>query len=76
MVCTEEALEAARRALSEGRPPWRVSSTVFSHVASDELLHPLGAFATPQALAAYPPTPAGEQVQRELEAINLRRLST
>ena len=37
-----------------------------------QVLRPLGPFATPEAEAAYPPTPAGLQVQRELEAINLK----
>lgn len=38
-----------------------------------QVLQPLGPFASPEADAAYPPTPAGQQVQRELEALNLRR---
>lgn len=72
VVFTEETQRAAAAAASAGRSLWRVSSTVFSHCASDALLEPLGRFATPEALAAYPPTPAGEQVQAELEAINLK----
>ena len=71
MVCTEETVAAAATAAAEGRPQWRVSSTVFSQIASDQTLQPLGHFATPEALAAYPPTPAGQQVRQELKAINL-----
>lgn len=37
-----------------------MSSTVFGHIASDELLQPLGHFATPEALKIYPPTKAGK----------------
>lgn len=39
---TERALEAAREA---GRCTWRVSSTLFAHMASDTELRPLGRFA-------------------------------
>ena len=72
MVCTAETLEAAAKARDEGRPTWRVSSTVFSQIASDEILEPLGPFATPEAEAAYPAIPAGKYVQQELAMINLR----
>ncbi|GAB4817628.1 hypothetical protein N2152v2_004674 [Parachlorella kessleri] len=72
VICTEGTLAAAEAAKQAGRPQWRVSSTVFSHVASDEVLRPLVPFACPEAVAAYPPLPAGEQVQRELAAINLK----
>ncbi len=72
VVCTDATLAAAERARAAGCPLWRVSSTVFAHVASDEVLTPLGAFAGGAGAAAYPPTPAGLQVQRELEAIQLK----
>ena len=49
-----------RRASGEGL--WRVSSTLFSHIASDQLLEPIGAFRNPDACAKYPSTPAGQQV--------------
>lgn len=73
MVCTQETLAAAERARAEGRPAWRVSSTVFSQIASDVVLQPLGPFAAAPGAAAYPPTPAGEQVAEELSMINLKR---
>lgn len=73
MVCTEETLAAAERARAEGRPVWRVSSTVFSQIASDVVLQPLGQFAgLPGAAEAYPPVPAGQQVAAELQMINLK----
>jgi isopenicillin N synthase-like dioxygenase len=50
---------------------WRVSSTLFGHLQSDQLLEPLPPFNTPTAKAAYPPTYVGDQVQKELLAINL-----
>lgn len=72
VVCTDATRAAVERARAEGRPLWRVSSTVFAHIASDEVLRPLGAFADAPSAADYPPTPAGLQVQRELEAIQLK----
>ena len=72
VICTKETLDAADRCRKEGRPAWRVSSTVFSQIASDEIIRPLGKFATPEAEEAYPPIASGEYVQKELEVINLR----
>lgn len=72
VVCTEETLAAAAAAKAAGRPGWRVSSTVFSQIASDEVLRPLGPFATAAAIKEYPEVPSGTYVQSELEAINLR----
>eukprot|EP00887_Chlorella_sp_A99_P005625 scaffold1.g5625.t1 len=71
VVCTEDTQAAAASAAREGRPTWRVSSTVFSQIASDQVLQPLGRFATPGACAAYPAVPAGKQVQDELSMIAL-----
>ena len=72
VVCTDATCAAVERARAAGRPLWRVSSTVFAHVASDEVLRPLGRFAGAPSAADYPPTPGGLQVQRELEAIQLK----
>lgn len=71
VVCVPEALEAAERAKFAGRPPWRVSSTVFAHLASDTVLQPLGAFDTPESRLRYPPIPTGKKVQQDLAVINL-----
>lgn len=62
VVVTDATLAAVEAARAQGRSLWRVSSTVFSHVASDALLRPLGHFATPSACAQYPAMPAGQQV--------------
>jgi isopenicillin N synthase-like dioxygenase len=65
---TVAAIEAARAA---GRSLWRASSTLFAHIASDEVLEPLGAFAALPAAAAYPRMLCGDHVNAELAAINL-----
>ena len=43
---------------------WRISSTVFAHINSDNVLAPVGRFADEAAAAAedFPPIKAGDQV--------------
>ena len=41
-------------------------------MASDQILRPLGHFATAEAEQRYPPVLAGQFVQEELEAISLK----
>lgn len=48
---------------------WRVSSTLFAHVASDAVVAPLGGVVKGET--AYPPMRAGDMVAEELRAINL-----
>lgn len=73
VVVADETVAAIERAKAAGKSRWRVSSTLFSHCASDKLLQPLGKFATEETLAKYPPTKTGDQVQQELDAIKLGR---
>jgi isopenicillin N synthase-like dioxygenase len=65
---TVESIEAARKAK---KSLWRVSSTLFGHIASDNTLQPLGNFASEETAKHYPATKAGAQVQQELDAIKL-----
>jgi isopenicillin N synthase-like dioxygenase len=71
VVVTPETLAAVQKAKDEKRSLWRVSSTLFSHIASDKTLAPLAPFKSPAALAEYPEILAGEQVQKELDLIAL-----
>ena len=71
VVVLPSTVEAAEKAEANGRPAWRVSSTLFGHVASHQVLEPLGKFATEEACKAYPPTTAGEQVMAILRKINI-----
>ena len=61
---------------SSSRSPWRVSSTCFGHIQSDQLLQPLGHFMSEAASARYPALLAGDQVVAELKAIALDRSHT
>ena len=45
---------------------------MFAHVASDAVLKPLGRFAKSAASSHYPPICAGDYVEAELSAINLK----
>lgn len=74
VVTSSSTLRALQEAREEGRVPWRVSSTFFSHINSHKVLQPLGRFASLSASTKelYPPILCGEQVQAELAAINLK----
>jgi len=68
VIVTEDTLRAVQRQKEAGRPTWRVSSTLFSHIASDETLKPL----KPEwESEKYPPTLTGVQVSNELKHIKL-----
>ena len=54
-----------------GKSTWRVSSTLFGHIQSDQVLAPLEHFSTPAARGLYPAVSTGDQVQSELRMISL-----
>ena len=66
MICTEETLAAMEKARIEGRSLWRVSSTVFSQLASDEVLRPLKPFQNEGSIEKYPPMPVGTFVETSI----------
>jgi hypothetical protein len=51
---------AERRAA--GKSLWRISSTLFGHIQSDQILEPLGQFKNNDSLSKFPPILAGDQV--------------
>ena len=57
---------ATTRVISENkassRSLWRISSTFFGHIQSDQILEPIGRFKNPESLNAYPSILAGDQV--------------
>ena len=72
VVYTHATADAAEAAQREGRSTWRVSSTLFAHIASDRILQPLGRFAEEKAASQYPATQAGAYVESELRVIKLQ----
>lgn|SRR5690606_25154487 len=71
VVICQETLDAIEKAKKEKRILWRVSTTLFSHIASDEILEPIGKLKTKENEKLYPATYAGDQVLSELKAIKL-----
>ncbi|XP_023529185.1 uncharacterized protein LOC111791903 [Cucurbita pepo subsp. pepo] len=72
VVVTERTRDAIKLASEQNRSLWRVSSTLFAHIASDAVLNPLGHFAESPHAHKYPPMLAGEYVEKELSVINLK----
>ncbi|KAF9605046.1 hypothetical protein IFM89_013716 [Coptis chinensis] len=64
--------EAIKSAKQQNRSLWRVSSTLFAHIASDSILKPLVHFAEFPVATNYPSTSVGEFVELELAVINLK----
>lgn len=71
VAVSEATIETMRKRKEAGQSLWRISSTCFGHVASDQVLRPLGKFDTDEARGQYPPITAGDMMQEELKAINL-----
>lgn len=71
VVVNEAAIAAKETAEKAGRSLWRISSTLFGHIASSESLEPVAHFKNEPRAADYPPITAGEQVLAELKAISL-----
>ncbi|XP_047956267.1 uncharacterized protein LOC125202002 [Salvia hispanica] len=72
VVVTDRTIEAMKLASEQNRSLWRVSSTLFGHIASDAVLKPLGHFADSPLACKYPLMYAGEFVELELAVINLK----
>ena len=71
VVVSEQTVETIDQALKAGRSLCRVSSTMFTHIASDQILEPLQPFRNAQTLKIYPPIQAGAQLLAELKAVNI-----
>jgi isopenicillin N synthase-like dioxygenase len=75
VIVTQKTLEQVERARALGRPLWRISSTLFSHVASDNNLRVLYGTQEEKRIAQekYNDILAGDFVSRELEYIKLAK---
>ena len=71
VVYTDAVEKAKDKAIQDGRIPWRVSSTLFSHIRGDVMLEPVGKFATPEAKNKYKPILAHDHAMEELKDIKL-----
>eukprot|EP00596_Hydrurales_sp_CCMP1899_P008634 CAMPEP_0119033698 /NCGR_PEP_ID=MMETSP1177-20130426/752_1 /TAXON_ID=2985 /ORGANISM="Ochromonas sp, Strain CCMP1899" /LENGTH=366 /DNA_ID=CAMNT_0006990637 /DNA_START=148 /DNA_END=1248 /DNA_ORIENTATION=- len=68
---TIKAIE--RRKEQDTSSLWRISSTLFGHIQSDQMLEPLPPFKNLLSSKTYPPIRAGDQVREELQAIALAK---
>ncbi|XP_044512101.1 uncharacterized protein LOC123230066 isoform X2 [Mangifera indica] len=66
VVVTSRTINEIKLASEQNRSLWRVSSTLFAHIASDAVLKPLGHFAESPLASKYPPICGGEFVEQEL----------
>eukprot|EP01025_Chloroclados_australasicus_P052146 TRINITY_DN6068_c0_g1_i1.p2 TRINITY_DN6068_c0_g1~~TRINITY_DN6068_c0_g1_i1.p2 ORF type:complete len:111 (-),score=11.90 TRINITY_DN6068_c0_g1_i1:333-617(-) len=75
VVCTEATQRAVRdNQRNKRRPPWRVSSTVFSHISPDVMLQPITGDAGGHG-DEYMPTLARDYIAQELQTIKLAHTS-
>lgn len=73
VIVTDATVSVIERKKALGESLWRVSSTLFSQIASDQLLQPLAPFDSAEAVAAFPPIKTGHQVENELRMISLAK---
>ena len=71
VVVTEATMDAVDKNAAMHRPPWRVSSTLFGHIASDVVLEPLDVFKNSVSAVEYPAIRAGDQVLAVLDSVAL-----
>jgi isopenicillin N synthase-like dioxygenase len=71
VVVLEDTVKKMKDMEANNKSLWRVSSTLFGHIASDQLLEPVGKFKEQEGAANYPPTLAGEYVNQELSVLKL-----
>ncbi|KAL1925402.1 uncharacterized protein VTP21DRAFT_285 [Calcarisporiella thermophila] len=74
VVVTEATMAAVENAKLNHpeRPLWRISTTLFMHIASDQVLRPLGPFANPESEKNYPHKLTGDYMREELDLIKLK----
>jgi isopenicillin N synthase-like dioxygenase len=73
VVVNDNTLNTIAKRKAAGKSLWRISSTLFGHIQSDQLLTPLAPFDNDDAKLAFPEIYTGEFVRRELQAIALDR---
>lgn len=73
VIYTEAVKEGKLKTVKEGGIPWRISSTLFSHIRYGVIMEPFEKFKTPENTAKYPPIDAKQYALNELEAINLKQ---
>lgn len=73
VVINKATTDVIKAKEENGESLWRVSSTLFGHIQSDQMLEPLAPFDTAAAKKAYPRVYTGQQVSDTLKLISLDR---
>jgi isopenicillin N synthase-like dioxygenase len=71
VIVSEDTLKAVAKAKAEGKPLWRVSSTLFNHLRPEVMMEPLPRFRSMPDAKKYPPILTRDHVEEELKAISL-----
>ncbi len=71
VVVSDDTLKSVAKAKAEGRPLWRVSSTLFNGLNYREIMKPLPRFRSLPNAKDYPDVPCYKYVEEELKAISL-----
>ena len=71
VVVAPETIKVIEKRKAEGKSLWRISSTLFGHIQSDQILEPLDKFKNEDSSRKFPPIATGDQVLEELKAIKL-----
>lgn len=67
VVISETTTRVIAEKKAAGKSLWRISSTLFGHIQSDQILEPLGQFRNPDTISKFPPIVAGDQVTKSAE---------
>lgn len=62
VVVTDDTLRVIEKRRADKKSLWRISSTLFGHIQSDQVLEPLPLFNNPTAAAKFPPVFTGDFV--------------
>lgn len=76
VIVNNKTVEVINKRKCEGKSLWRVSSTCFGHIQSDQILEPIECFKTNDSISKYPTKFAGDQVREELQAVSLDSTSS
>lgn len=71
VIVSDETLKSIEKAKAEGKPLWRVSSTLFNGLNYKVTMKPLQRFANLETARNYPPIQCYKYVEEELKAISL-----
>lgn len=63
MIISKETIKIIDENKENGKSLWRISSTLFGHIQSDQILQPLPVFLDEKSKEGYPPILAGDQVR-------------